>query len=279
MQTTLTITKGEILAMLHQLPPMPAVVQEVIASFRNTEPDSAVLADKIAQDQGLSAKVLRLANSPFYGLPRRVGSIQDAIMVLGLGNVRSLSLSAGVAQVFPAVSHGLFDREAYWLRSFRVATFSGALAKSFRLDQQIAFTSGMFHDIGQLVLDLCIPEQFADLLEQQKISGADLIETERSVFGFDHAEIGAEIIRRWNFPQNIEETVRHWRDLEHEPFNPLAGVVHVAVLLEGGLTGGDLMARLPAALCDRMGIGWERIEACMPQPEQIEAGADLMRAA
>lgn len=272
------MTRDEILASLHQLPPMPAAVQEVIASFRNADLDSAVLAHKIAQDQGLSVKVLRLANSPFYGLPRRVGSIQDAVVVLGFDCVRSLALSAGMAQAFPPAPWSPFDRQAYWRRSFRVAAFSGALARAFRLDRQMAFTSGMFHDIGLLVLDLCIPGQFAGLLERQAISGVDLMEIERSVLGFDHAEIGAEVVRRWNFPQEIETVVRCWREPEREPFNSLAGMVHVAALLESGLSGEALMKRLPEVLRDRMGITWERIEAGLPSPEQVEAGADLMRA-
>lgn len=272
-----TAGKEKIIARLGQLPALPLAVQEVVASFNSDNPDVASLVRKIAQDQGLSARILRVANSTFYGLPRMVGSIQDAIVVLGFDSVRSLALSAGMTQAFPVASSGLVDRQAYWQRCFRVAAISGALAKALGLDQQMAFTAGMFHDIGQLVLDLCIPEQFADLLEQV-IFGADLIEAERSALGFDHAEMGAEVIQRWNFPPEIERVVRHWRDPEHEPFDLLTGVVHVATLLESGLGDEDLMARLPAALRDRMGISRECIEACMPQPDQLDAGAGLMAA-
>lgn len=116
-----TITSDQVIAKLHQLPAMPAVVQEVIASFTNDKLDSAVLADRIAQDQGLSAKVLRVSNSSFYGLPRKIGSIQDAVMVLGFNSVRSLALSAGFVHVFPPVPGSPFNRQAYWKHSFRVA--------------------------------------------------------------------------------------------------------------------------------------------------------------
>lgn len=273
-----TTSKKEILAKLRQLPTLPMVVQEVIASFNNDHLDTASLARKIAQDQGLTAKILRVANSTFYGLPRRVGSIHDAVVVLGFDSVRSLVLSAGMVQAFPSAPYSLFDRQAYWQRSFRVAAFSKALSKSLRLDQQMAFTAGLFYDIGQLVLDLCAPEQFADLLQQQAVSGVDLIEVERSELGFDHAEIGAEVIRLWNFPQEIEQVVRCWREPEHEPFDSLAGMVHVSVLLESGLSGGELMAYLPETLCSRLKITWDRVEAYLPQPDQIDAGANLMMA-
>lgn len=271
-----TTGKKEVIAKLRQLPTLPLVVQEVIASFSNDHLDAVSLARKIAQDQGLSAKILRVANSTFYGLPRGVGSIQDAVVVLGFDSVRSMVLSAGMVQLFPADPYGLFDRQAYWQRSFRMAALSKALAKTLKSDQQLAFTAGLFHDIGQLVLDLCIPEQFADLLQQQAISGGDLIEIERVELGFDHAEIGAEVIRLWNFPQAIEQVVRCWREPEHEPFASLAAVVHVATLLESGLSGAEFMACLPETLCSRLQITWERIEACLPQPEQLDAGASLM---
>lgn len=266
-------TKNEILAKLHQLPAMPAAVQEVIASFKNANLDSAVLAHKIAQDQGLSAKVLRVANSTFYGLPRRIGSVQDAVVVIGFAGVRALALSAGFVHAFPPASGGAFDRHAYWRRGFRVAGYAQALAQCLRQGQQMAFTAGMFYDIGQMVLDVCIPEQFAGMLQQQKISRLDLIEAEQSEFGFDHASIGAEMVRHWNFPPEIEHAIRYWRTPEHEPFEPVTGMVHVAVLLESGLSGEDLMAHLPGNLRDRLKISWERIGAYMPAPGELDAVA------
>ena len=276
---TATISKKGLIAQLNQLPSLPVIVQEVIASFNVADLDSAALANKIAQDQGLSARVLRVANSTFYGLPRKVGSIQDSIAVLGFDSLRSLVLSAGVAQVFPVTPGSLFDRQAYWRRSYRVAAIAQALAKHHKQDPQLAFTAGMFHDIGQLVLDLCITQQFAGLLRQQAESGLELMEVERSELGFDHAEIGAEIVRRWNFPQEIERVVRHC----HQPASattvfPLVCVVHAAILLEDGICGADLSARMSQAGCDQMQTDWDSIEACLPPAGQLEAAADLAQA-
>lgn len=270
--------KNEIFARLHQLPAMPIVVQEVMDSFRDDKLDSTVLAHRIAQDQGLSAKVLRVANSSFYGLPRKIGSIQDAVVVLGFNTVRSLVLSAGFVHAFPPVPGSPFDRQAYWRRSFRVAAYTGALAQYLHQGQKMAFAAGIFYDIGQLVLDMFIPEQFARVLERQKASGLGLAELEQAEFGFDHALIGAEMARRWNFPPDIEHAIRYWRTPEHELFEPVTGMVHVAVLLEQGLRGDALMKCLPTMLGDRLKINRECIEACLPEPDQIDAGADLMLA-
>lgn len=273
------MTKDKILAKLHQLPAIPAVVQEVIASFKNANLDSAILAHKIEQDQSLSARVLRVANSTFYGFPRKIGSIQDAVVVIGFSGVRSLVLAAGFVHAFPPTPGGSFDRQTYWKRSFRVAGYAKALAQCLRQGQQMAFTAGMFYDVGELVLDVCIPEQFVGILEQQKSSGLTLIEIERSELGCDHASIGAEMARRWNFPPEIEHAIHYWCVPEREPFEPVTGMVHVAALLESGLSGDALINRLPETLRDRLKIRWERIEAYMPEPGELDAMASLMLSA
>lgn len=268
--------KKAILDKLHQLPAMPLVVREVMSSFRNANVGSAIMARKIELDQGLSARVLRVANSSFYGLSREVGSIQDAVTVLGFDTVRSLVLSAGFTRAFPANGDELFDRHAYWMRSFKVASYTESLAQCLGGVRQLSFTSGLFYDVGQLVLSICIPEQFADILAQQKASGLNLIEVEQAMLGFDHAEIGAEMAKRWNFPPEIEHAINFWRIPELEPFEPVSGMVYVAVMLESGLNGDGLIDSLPQKLRDRLKISWECIEPRMPQPDQLDAVANLM---
>lgn len=268
--------KEAILDKLHQLPAMPLVVREVMSSFRNANVGSAIMARKIELDQGLSARVLRVANSSFYGLSREVGSIQDAVTVLGFDTVRSLVVSAGFTRAFPAGADGLFDRHAYWMRSFKVASYTEALAQCLGGVRQLSFTSGLFHDVGQLVLSICIPEKFADILAQQKTTGLNLIEVEQAVLGFDHSEIGAEMAKRWNFPPEIEHAINYWRVPDHEPFEPISGMVYVAASLENGLRGDALIDSLPELLRNRLQISWERIEPGMPQPDQLNAVANLM---
>ena len=274
-----TISKSTILDKLHQLPAMPQVVQEVMGSFKNPNVGSAILAHKIELDQGLSSRVLRVANSSFYGLAREVGSIQDAVTVLGFDTVRSLVVSAGFMHAFfQSGSEDLFDRHAYWMRNFRVASYTEALAQCLGGMRQLSFTSGLFHDVGQLVMSICVPEKFAELLIQQRASGLTLVEVEREALGFDHSVIGAEMAKRWNFPPKIEHAIHYWRTPESVSFEPITGMVHVAVLIESGLSGDALMSRLPKTLCSRLQLSWERIERCMPEPEELDAAANLMLA-
>ncbi|MDO8991303.1 MAG: HDOD domain-containing protein [Sideroxyarcus sp.] len=273
-----SIDKNAILDKLHQLPVMPMAVREVMSSFRNANVGSAIMAQKIELDQGLSARVLRVANSSFYGLSREVGSIQAAVTVLGFDTIRSLVVSAGFTQAFPATKDSKFDRHAYWTRSFRVASYTEALAQCLGGPRQLSFTSGLFYDVGQLVLSICIPEKFAEIVVQQQQSGLSLIEVEHSVLGFDHAEIGAEMAKRWNFPPDIEHAIHFWRVPEHEPYQPINGLVYVAVLLESGLKGEALIGKVPRKLRERMQLSWQRIEPGLPQPDQLDAVVQLMLA-
>jgi hypothetical protein len=125
-------------------------------------------------------------------------------------------------------------------------------------------------------MNICVPEKFAELLARQKASGLSLVEVEREMLGFDHAVIGAEMAKRWNFPPKIEHAIHYWRMPESVSFEPITGMVHVAVLIESGLSGEALMSRLPKTLCGRLQLSWERIEPCMPVPEELDAAAKLM---
>ena len=266
-----TISKKDILAHLHQLPSLPVIVQELIASFNDADVDTSLLANKIEQDQGLSARVLRVSNSSFYGLSRKVGSVQDALVVLGFECVRSMALSAAIAHAFLKSPGSVFDRQAYWQRSFRIATIAKLLAKTLRQGAALAFTAGMFYDIGLMVLDLCIPHKFSAILQQQTSSGLSLLELERSELGFDHIEIGAELVHLWNFPAEIEQVVLCWREPSAE--YPLAGIMHVAALIEDGLSGEALLTQLPTYLREQMAPIWAQLEGRLPTQEQLDAAA------
>lgn len=270
----------DILGNLHQLPAIPAVVQELIQSFDNTALDSHHLAQKIGQDQALAARVLHVANSAFYGLPRQVGSIQEAVVVLGFGTVRSLVLSAGIIGAFSTAAPGNLDRQQHWQRGLATAILARAVAKCLRLDAETAFSAGLLHDIGILVLDVCDHERFAALWQDTQAGENGLIEAERAALGFDHAELGAEVARRWKFPPAIEEAIRHHYQPEHPPFQPLTGCVHVARILaqalENGLPEQEWFARIPETLRAALRLAPEKLAGYLPQAEQLEAMKGMM---
>jgi len=260
-----------LLATMNRIPSLPAAVLEVIASFDNANIDVQALAEKIGHDQGLSAKILRVANSPFYGLPRQVGSIPNAVVVLGFSAVRSLALAAGIAGVFSA-SSATFFWPGYWKRSMTAAVYARALAKCLKLNPEIAFTAGLFHDIGLAALAFGAPQQLA---EAQAAAGTgDLLAAEQALLGFDHAMLGGEMARHWGFPPFIELAIRHHHGAAAGAGEPLVLVTHAAFLLSVAAAGGvepDVEACLPRPLRVALGLDPEQMRACMPKPEEIEA--------
>lgn len=258
-----------LLATLNKIPSLPAAVQEIISSFDNADIEVHELAGKISQDQNLSAKILHVANSPFYGLPRQVGSIPNAVVVLGFSAVRSLALATGIAGMFPA-SSATFSWPGYWKRSMAAAVYARSLAKCLKLNPETAFTAGLFHDIGLAALAFGAPQRLA---EAQAAAGTgDLRAAERALMGFDHAMLGGEVARHWRFPPDIEQAIRHHHDAATGAGDPLDLVTHAAFLLSVAMADGvepDVEACLPQPLRAALGLDPEQIRRCMPQVEEI----------
>lgn len=270
----------EILANLHQLPAIPAVVQELIQNFDNPALDGQVLSQKISQDPALVTKVLRVANSAFYGVPRQIGSTHEAIVVLGFSTIRSLVISAGFINTFStATSVTCVDRNQHWQRSLIVATYAKAVAKCLRQDSEMAFTAGLLHDIGIMVLDICANERFAPIWQSAQNSD-ELIQAERSALGFDHAELGAEVARRWKFPAAIEDAIRFHYQPGNPPFQILTAIVQVARILaqtsDEGCPENQWFERIPPALIETLNLDWDKLYKYLPKPEQLEAAKNPM---
>ncbi len=210
------------------LPQMPKVVQELIDSLKDDDVDLAKLAAKVKQDQVISAKVLRLANSSYYGSKGKVGTIDDAITLIGLNAFRTLIIASGVVGAFKQVP-GL-DLPAFWKTSMLVANISRALARHNKLDGEEAFTVGLMHGIGQLMLHMGFPEGAAKVAENCKgRSVGERKGVERTILAVDHCQVGAELAKRWHFPAEIQESILHYADPAQA--GTQAKLVYVAVLV------------------------------------------------
>lgn len=232
---------------------MPVVVQAVMDSFNDPNLEVGTLADKISMDEGVSTRVLRVANSSFFGLSCRVSSIHDAVVVLGFNSIRSLAMAAGLVHLFPKSGQGQFDHQVFWLNSLRVAAAARGLAGCCRLESETAFTAGLLHDIGQMVLNTCLHEEFDAVLKRYHEDGGDLYALEREMLGFDHAQVGVEVARRWNFPEVIQQVIQSHHEASLAGNDPLVCIVHLAGLLvqemDAGASDDEMLVRLPLELC------------------------------
>lgn len=211
-----------------QMPNIPEVVQELILSFNDEDVNSTEIAAKVAKDQVLTAKVLRMANSAKYGGNRQVGSVNDAVVVLGFNALRTMVLASGLTSAFKAPEG--FDLNQFWLNSFTVAGLCKWVARHTDLDPEVAYTCGMMHNIGELLIHMLVPEQAAKVDSLASLGAhnqrARIEETE---LGFDFTAAGAELAERWKFPDEIVGGVRNQlQPLVDDEVVPLAAVLFLA---------------------------------------------------
>jgi len=222
------LTSADVRHHLQDLPSLPVVVMELLGSIDQEDVDISVLARKVSLDQALTAKTLRLANSASAGLQVRVTTIQQAITYLGFQATRNLITAAALTGCFPAGKCPGFDHRAFWRHSIATAACAKVLARRMRLNQDFAFTAGLLHDIGRLVLVTSYPERYSAVLARRQREDRQLLDVERELLGVDHVMAGALLAEHWQF----SDTMHHAIAYHHEPEAPGAGflatIVHVA---------------------------------------------------
>ncbi|OGV55352.1 MAG: hypothetical protein A2X49_15140 [Lentisphaerae bacterium GWF2_52_8] len=222
----------KIVSKIEKLPTLPIVVSKIIELVKNPETSASDVNKVISSDQALTAKVLKLVNSAFYGFPKRISTLTNAIVILGFNTVKSLALSASVFDMFSGKNLvSGFDREGFWLHSVGTAVCAQSIAKkSGYRDQEEAFIAGLIHDIGKVVLDQYAPEEFASVLKYAKEKNVECLEAEREVLkGITHTMIGRWLAKRWNLPQSLENAMAyHHRPGTDKDSGHLTSIVHAA---------------------------------------------------
>lgn len=226
---------------------------------------ASMLARTVATDPGLTARLLRLANSPFYGFPSRIDSIERALAVIGMNALRNLVLATSVSETFGRLP--VDHMQDFWRHSLHCGLLSRALGERCGMrDPESLFVAGLLHDVGQLLMFAKLPEMTREAHARADDCGLPVDALERSIIGIDHAEVGGELLRRWNLPQNLWEPVaRHHRPLDvgldSAQTQTAAAILHVADILASELPQisteeslaellAHLAAQLPPALLD-----------------------------
>lgn len=266
------LSREQLMSTVRDLPALPAVVMDLIELLGTEDVATDQLAQRISHDQALTAKTLRLANSSFYGIPRQVKSVTDAIAVLGLRTLRTVVTAAGLTGSFKPQAGNDFDFNAFWRHSIGTAVCARLLAEATRLDTEAAFTVGLLHDIGRLVLVSCFAQAHARTQSHRREHDAGVLESEHAILGLDHAEVGALMAEHWRFSPDLVAAIRH----HHMP-NPsarpdLAGLVHVADNIAHALDLSRLEDDGVPALCGAvwLGIGLDT-EQCLGLFQQTES--------
>lgn len=257
----------DIIRKASDLPSMPEVAFEVIRIADQAESSAMKVAGTLSRDPSLSARVLRLANSAFYGMSREVSSVQDSVIVLGMRTTKSLSL---VAASFPWLHIALKGKglkpELLWNHCISCAHFSKVIAKKIEgVDAELAFCIALLHDMGTVALYLTLEDEFNQLIRATKDGNVPFDQLERDLLGFDHAELGAALAESWNLPKIYSEVTRyHHRPSMMENPEKLADILHIADIL---VRGRGISEGLDGAFYARDEGAFERVGL---EPEVLE---------
>jgi putative nucleotidyltransferase with HDIG domain len=275
--TTLELVSG-----LHSLPPIPSNYQGVIRAIH--APDSSLqdIGEAISKDMGMTSRVLQVANSAYYGYSNKITSPSEASLLLGIETLKSLVRYTHVLNNFPqtAASNAIFEK--VWRHSVGVAAVARKIAMMQTQDETLAeeaFTAGLLHDIGKLVLVSLKPEEYKDVMRQAYESKSLLHTMERVKLGTTHAETGAYLLSLWGIPFSILEAVA-WHhfpgECKDKRFSALTAV-HVANVAEHRRKDTDNVK--PPALDDRyiadLGLAPQAVEWLKVAPDQPKSESDI----
>lgn len=230
------------------LPSIPRVIAMVLNELNHEEPDLRAISQHINTDVGLTTRLLRLANSAQFNLANKIGSVSDALAVLGLDQVRSLAAAAAVAGAFKHVPG--MEMQQFWRYSLDVGKLSRKLARYAKTNPSVAFTTGLLHAVGELVMHLGMPDQMRYLNSEVEPLSIKRAKAEQHLLGYSYAEVGAAFAKRWEFPVAIVNAIAHQQaPFANDTYEPLAGVLHLAAWRarahEEALGDGDLVDTFP----------------------------------
>jgi HD-like signal output (HDOD) protein len=223
----------------YNIPSIPKLVQELINNFDDEQSNSRDIAKKLQMDQALSAKILRLANSARYGAGRKINSIDSAVIILGFNTLKTLVIASGVTSASKNIP-GL-DQKQFWRTSFSVASIAKMLAKLARQDGDVAFTCGMLHNIGDMLLFLAHKDQMLHIVAVFDATGVSKSMLEQTQFGCNYMDVGAELARRWNFPEEMCLAIADQEQPEKAGANALYPLlINLSVRLHNAVNSGQL---------------------------------------
>jgi len=192
-------------ARIRQLPPLPAVINRLMDVVQSNESSANDVSRVLASDQNLTSKVLRLVNSSFYGMSRKIATITRAVVILGYQAVRHLALGLAAYEAFKKEKSGL-DRERFWMHSLSCAATAQLVAKQLGCPvPEEAFVSGLLHDIGRMAVSVACPGEFARL---EPAPAPGLIAQEKEILGMSHARAGSVLLEYWKLPEHLCRVAR-----------------------------------------------------------------------
>lgn len=227
------------------LPTLPVILHHINRMMMNPRTSAKDVAQLISNDPAITAKILRVVNSSFYGFPTRINTVTHAIVILGFNTVKSIVLSTSIFDVFKKTATvPVFEREAFWKHSIACGAAAKTLAKrtGFTALEEF-FIAGLLHDLGKIILDQYLPEEFMRIMEICTSQSLLMLEAEQEVLGITHAELGSWLCQKWNLARGLVECLACHHNPPVASENPKhVAIVHLSDILVRALqlgSGGD----------------------------------------
>ncbi|MBI3594046.1 MAG: HDOD domain-containing protein [Nitrospirae bacterium] len=242
------------------LPTLPGVISKLNSLVENDRSSIDQMSHVISSDQTLSARVLKLVNSPFYGFPGRVSTVSHALILLGVNVVKGLTLSASIFELMEKQAVGL------WEHSLGTAVIARFIAKELgHPDLDSVSTAALLHDIGRVVLKVMFVEDYQKIQTLISARDATMLEVEQEVLNTDHAEIGSWLARAWNLPEKLIEPIAFHHSVERaKEQKTVASIVHLSdVLVKGygfGFSGDEFVSSIQQAAWEHLSLTDEKVE-------------------
>ena len=246
-----------VLASQFVLPSIPKIVALLLSELEHDQPDLKRITQLISVDPALAIRLMQLSNSGFFRLSGKLNSVSESLAVVGLGHVRTMATASATKASLKAVVG--VNLQQYWSYSLDVAKVSRSLAGVLHQNQQAAFTAGLIHHVGELVMRLVMREEMASLDAEFPALDPRRSRAERKVLGFHHADVAAGLARQWLFPEPIVDALEH----QDAPFfegsyEALAGVVHLAAwrarCKDAGLNQREMAVTFPGEVGDVLSL-------------------------
>jgi len=270
---------ADVLPAVNKLPSLPTVVMELLASLDQEDINIEALAAKITQDQALTAKTLRLANSSFYGMAHQITTIAEAIAILGFRTVRGLVTTAALIDTFSNQAPGHLRFTPFWRHSIAAAVCARQLAVHLKLNAEQAYTAGLLHDIGRLVLATEFPREFEEVMTYRALHDCTPLAAELAVLGIDHATVGQVLTQHWRFPLVMQQAVASHHAPAVPEGQPLTLAIQVADALAHALDlsgdEDDLVPMVPRGAWQQLGLSDATLMTVMANSEKQFEGASL----
>jgi HD-like signal output (HDOD) protein len=203
-----------VLANIRDLPSIPKVVFEVTRLLNDTKTAAGRLSEVIGKDQGLTSKILAIANSPLYGIKRRVSSIEFAVLILGFQEIKNIVAALSFIDSIDIISSVYFDPREFWLHSMVVGTAAKGISQNLGFEfGSEAFVAGLLHDLGILVINKFFHKQFNQIIEKSNSENITIHQAETEVLGLTHQEIGRFLAEKWDLPLILCDSI----DFHHDP--------------------------------------------------------------